>query len=43
LGYLYFTGKGNLLKDEREAARLYKLSADQGNVSARLSLQNLKR
>ena len=31
LGLLYETGRGGLPKDDREAARLYKLAADRGN------------
>ena len=34
LGSFYKLGRGGLSKNDREAARLYKLSADQGNVFA---------
>jgi TPR repeat protein len=36
LGYL--DGLGGLLKDEREAVRLFKLSADQGSALGQVSL-----
>lgn len=35
---LYSEGRGGLPKDEREAARLYKLAADQGNATAQVNL-----
>jgi TPR repeat protein len=35
---MYGTGRGGLAPDLREAARLYKLSADQGNAVAQLQL-----
>ena len=38
LGVFYETGRGGLPKDEREAARLYKLAADQGNAGAQANL-----
>ena len=38
LGKLYEEGKGGLLRDEREAARLYRLAADQGYEDAVLAL-----
>jgi TPR repeat protein len=34
----YRDGLGNLTKDEREAARLYRLAADQGNAWAQSQL-----
>jgi TPR repeat protein len=41
LGIFYEQGRGGLPKDEREAARLYKLAADQGNASAQARLARL--
>ena len=38
LGVFYEQGRGGLPKDEREAARLYKLAADQGNARAQANL-----
>jgi TPR repeat protein len=38
LAYFYSNGSGGVAKDEREAARLYKLAADQGNALAQGSL-----
>ena len=35
-------GLGGLPKDDREATRLYKLSADQGNDNAAVNLSSLK-
>src|ERR1700722_3378543 len=39
LGYFYATGGGGLAKDAREAARLYKLAADQGNEYAARAIE----
>jgi len=36
LASLYEQGRGSLPKDDDEAARLYKLAADQGNVTVRM-------
>src|SRR5271169_5073460 len=33
LGFLYAAGLGGVPKDDQEAARLYKLAADQGNAN----------
>jgi TPR repeat protein len=33
LGVFYEAGRGGLPKNDREAARLYKLAADQGNAA----------
>ena len=41
LGFAYLRGLGGLPKDEREAARLYKLAADQGNTAAQIALARL--
>jgi len=41
LGYFCEVGRGGLMKDAREAARLYKLAADQGNDYAIKALQRL--
>ena len=41
LGFFYATGRGGLAKDDREAARLYKLAADQGNAYAQSALKRL--
>ncbi len=38
LGLLYENGRGGLPKDDREAARLYKLAADQGDAGGRANL-----
>ena len=38
LGFFYETGRGGLAKDDREAARLYKLAADQGNAGGQNNL-----
>ena len=38
LGRFYEEGKGGLSRDTREAARLYKLAADQGNADAAIVL-----
>ena len=38
LGHFYAQGRGGLPKDDREAARLYKLAADQGNENAKAAL-----
>jgi Sel1 repeat-containing protein len=38
LGAFYATGRGGLTKDEQEAARLYKLAADQGDAVAQNNL-----
>jgi TPR repeat protein len=38
LGIFYETGRGGLPKDEREAARLYKLAADEGEPMAQYHL-----
>jgi TPR repeat protein len=38
LAAFYETGRGGLPKDDREAARLYKLAADQGNAAAQAYL-----
>jgi TPR repeat protein len=38
LGVLYEVGGGGLPKDEREAARLYKLAADQGDPYGQVHL-----
>ncbi len=38
LASFYCLGRGGLPEDDREAARLYKLAADQGNASAQSSL-----
>ena len=38
LGAYYERGRGSLPKDESEAARLYKLSADQGNAVGEANL-----
>jgi Sel1 repeat len=38
LGFFYETGRGGLSKDDREAARLYQLAADQGNAAGRNTL-----
>ena len=38
LGVFYENGRGGLPKDDREAARLYKLAADQGNARAQGNL-----
>jgi restriction system protein len=43
LGFFYEQGRGGLTKDEREAARLYKLAADQGNAWAQAALTRLGR
>ena len=40
LGFFYDHGRGGLPKDDREAARLYKLAADQGNATAQKKLGN---
>jgi TPR repeat protein len=37
-GFKFDTGTGGLPKDEKEAARLYKLAAAQGNASAQINL-----
>jgi TPR repeat protein len=37
-GLRYENGSGGLPKDDREAARLYKLAADQGNANAQVCL-----
>jgi TPR repeat protein len=39
LDFFYEQGRGGLAKDDREAARLYKLAADQGHL---LALDRLK-
>jgi TPR repeat protein len=36
---MYENGRGGLPKDDREAARLYKLAADQGNTIAQTNLK----
>ena len=41
LGTMYEHGRGGLAKDEREAVRLYKLAADQGNDEAKSSVERL--
>jgi uncharacterized membrane protein required for colicin V production len=41
LGFLYATGRGGLAKDDREAARLYKLAAGQGDEYAQAALERL--
>ena len=41
LGILYATGRGGLAQDAREAVRLYKLAADQGNAIAQAALERL--
>jgi uncharacterized protein len=41
LGDFYERGVGGLPKDRREAARLYKLAADQGNDFALAALKRL--
>jgi TPR repeat protein len=41
LGFLYSRGRGGLPQDDREAARLYKLAADQGNNFAQAVLTRL--
>jgi TPR repeat protein len=41
-GSFYEQGRG-LIKDVREAARLYKLAADQGNTDAQDALKRLER
>ncbi|MGC2223810.1 MAG: sel1 repeat family protein, partial [Methylocella sp.] len=38
LGIFYSEGNGGLPKDDREAARLYKLAADQGNADGQVHL-----
>ena len=38
LGISYAQGRGGLAKDDREAARLYKLAADQGNAGGQFNL-----
>jgi TPR repeat protein len=38
---MYERGLGGLVKDEREALRLYKLAADQGNDEAKRSVERL--
>jgi len=38
---MYEFGRGGLPKDEREAARLYKIAAEQGNAYAREALKRL--
>ena len=38
---MYQTGRGGLPKDDREAARLYKLAADRGNTIAQAALRRL--
>jgi TPR repeat protein len=38
LGVFYRDGRGGLAKDDREAARLYKLAADKGNITAQVNL-----
>ena len=40
-GVFYEHGRGGLPKDEREAARLYRLSAEQGNELAKQNLARL--
>jgi TPR repeat protein len=42
LGVFYEYGRGGLTRDVREAARLYKLSADQGNEAASRALGRLQ-
>ena len=42
LGYMYENGKG-VAKDMGEAARLYRLAADQGSAAAQSSLSRLGR
>ena len=39
----YEQGRGGLAKNEREAARLYKLAADQGLIDAQSALNRLGR
>jgi len=41
LGVFYENGRGGLAKDEREAARLFRLSAEQGNELAKQNLARL--
>src|SRR5260370_7791780 len=41
LGYFYETGRGGLAKDDREAARLYRLAPDQGTPSPPHNLSRL--
>jgi TPR repeat protein len=43
LGVFYEQGRGGLEKDDREAARLYKLAADQGYANAQSNLGNIYR
>ena len=38
LGVLYENGRGWVPKDDREAARLFKLAADEGNASGQANL-----
>ena len=35
---MYRDGRGGVAKDDREAARLYQLAADQGNANGQVSL-----
>jgi uncharacterized membrane protein required for colicin V production len=41
LAFFYETGRGGLAKDDREATRLYKLAADQGDEYAQAALKRL--
>ncbi|MGH6863155.1 MAG: hypothetical protein ACRECN_02595 [Methylocella sp.] len=41
LGLLYEQGRGGLSTNDREAARLYKLAADQGHAEAKAALTRL--
>ena len=43
LGAFYRAGRGGLAKDDREAVRLYKLAADQGNAYAQANLADFYR
>ena len=43
LGVFYRDGLAGLPRDDREAARLFKLAADQGLLSAQFNLVNLYR
>src|ERR1700730_6791042 len=41
LGIFYRDGRGGLTMDDREAARLLRLAADQGNANARTALNQI--